>query len=258
MSWRGGGSVGDGGVDEEIDKLFTRLAEHAEAGAHKKALKACDDILKVSPGDPDAIAAKAVALLELTRYDAAVDCIVNAPEDVRSGLTFEHAYTLYRSNDVDGALRVLEASGEAAGGELRLLQLRAQLLYRGGRAAESAAIYEELFKVRPECSTIFRRGGSSRGCLRRASIDRPGVDVIRARGRPCLRGTPAPPSSSALDPRNTPTGARSESDGKNAFARPMFPFPSQSTSANLLVFPVISASSHSRLRPLAVAPRRGR
>ena len=150
MSWRGKAAAGGGAeesVDAGLDDLFTRLSEQVESGQHKKALKLCDDILKVSPGDADAIRCKVVALVELTRYDAAVEACDAAPADVRDDLAFEHAYSLYRSNDIDAALAVLEKN-KADEGSFRVLQLRAQLLYRDGRAEESARIYEELFTVR--------------------------------------------------------------------------------------------------------------
>lgn len=156
MSWRGkGGEAAEAtSVDSGLDDLFTRLSEQAEAGNHKKALKLCDDVLKVSPGDADAIACKVVALVELTRYDAAVECCAAAPQTVRDQLAFEHAYALYRSHDVDKALAVLEGEAAKDAGSFRVAQLRAQLLYRDGRAEESAKIYEELFTVRHGVTAI--------------------------------------------------------------------------------------------------------
>lgn len=160
MSWRGkvagGAAAAEGSVDAGLEDLFTRLSEQVDAGQHKKALKLCDDILRASPGDADAIACKVVALVELTRYDAAVECCAAAPPAVRDELAFEHAYSLYRSNDIEGALAVLEGTSGKEKGSFRATQLRAQLLYRDGRAEESARIYEELFTVRARPARTFR------------------------------------------------------------------------------------------------------
>jgi tetratricopeptide (TPR) repeat protein len=185
MAWRGKADpAADGGGPVDLEDLFTRLSEQVDAAQHKKALKLCDDLLKISPGDADAIACKVAALVELTRYDAAVECCTTAPPAVREVLAFEHAYALYRSNSIAGALAVLEGTCGKEKGSFRSQQLRAQLLYRDGRAEESAGIYEELFTVRARVRVYLR--------VARLSTN----EGTRARRRP-----PPPPTALQIDPQ---------------------------------------------------------
>lgn len=146
---RGAGAA-DAGPDGQLAELFARLQTAVDDQAHKKALKISESILEASPGDADATRCKVVALLELARYTDAVACVSAAEPSLRADLAFEHAYALYKSHHLSDALALLEAaSGNDDGPSFAATQLKAQLLYRDGRARESAEIYEKLFAVRP-------------------------------------------------------------------------------------------------------------
>lgn len=146
---RGAGAA-DAGPDGQLAELFARLQTAVDDQAHKKALKISESILEASPGDADATRCKVVALLELARYADAVACVSAAEPSLRADLAFEHAYALYKSHHLSDALALLEAtSGGDDGPSFPATQLKAQLLYRDGRARESAEIYEKLFAVRP-------------------------------------------------------------------------------------------------------------
>ena len=145
---RGAGAA-DAGPDGQLAELFARLQTAVDDQAHKKALKISESILEASPGDADATRCKVVALLELARYADAVACVSAAEPSLRADLAFEHAYALYKSHHLSDALALLEAtSGGDDGPSFAATQLKAQLLYRAGRARESAEIYERLFAVR--------------------------------------------------------------------------------------------------------------
>ena len=62
MSWRGASTGGgEPSVDAQLEELFTKLSECAEQGSHKRVLKCADDVLKISPGDADAVRCRVTA-----------------------------------------------------------------------------------------------------------------------------------------------------------------------------------------------------
>ena len=128
--------------DAALADLWARLSSATADRAHKKALKLADAILELLPGDLDATRCKVVALIELERHrDAVAACERHgAPDD----LAFERAYALYKSHDAPDALALLERVSSNPS----RTQLRAQLLHRAGRAAESADAYADLFETR--------------------------------------------------------------------------------------------------------------
>ena len=128
--------------DAALADLWARLSSATADRAHKKALKLADAILELLPGDGDATRCKVVALIELERHrDAVAACERHgAPDD----LAFERAYALYKSHDAPDALALLERVSSNPS----RTQLRAQLLHRAGRAAESADAYADLFETR--------------------------------------------------------------------------------------------------------------
>ena len=187
---RGAGAA-DAGPDGQLAELFARLQTAVDDQAHKKALKISESILEASPGDADATRCKVVALLELARYADAVSCVSAAEPSLRADLAFEHAYALYKSHHLSDALALLEAtSGGDDGPSFAATQLKAQLLYRAGRARESAEIYERLFAVRLDVRAIANRepiDPSTRHI--RGSVDGRSPDVLAS-----------PPAGASLPP----------------------------------------------------------
>ena len=150
MSWRGASTGGgEPSVDAQLEELFTKLSECAEQGSHKRVLKCADDVLKISPGDADAVRCRVTALIELQRF---ADCAETIEKDVvdaelRKELAFERAYALYKCGKTDDALRVLQTeTSEDERESTRAVQLEAQLMYRAGRHEEAATMYETLFR----------------------------------------------------------------------------------------------------------------
>ena len=153
-SWRGGKDAGgEPSVDAQLEDLFTKLSQAAEQGSHKRALKCADDVLKISPGDADAIRCRVTALIELQRF---ADCAATIEKDVaddalRRDLAFERAYALYKCGKVDESLRILQTETSQDEREsTRAMQLEAQLMHRAGRHGEAATIYETLFRDRAD------------------------------------------------------------------------------------------------------------
>ena len=140
-------------MDAQLEDLFTKLSQAVEQGLHKRALKCADDVLKISPGDADAIRCRVTALIELQRF---ADCAATIEKDVaddalRKDLAFERAYALYKCGKVDESLRILQTETSQDEREsTRAMQLEAQLMYRAGRHDETATIYEALFRDRAD------------------------------------------------------------------------------------------------------------
>lgn len=140
-------------MDAQLEDLFTKLSQAAEQGSHKRALKCADDVLKISPGDADAIRCRVTALIELQRF---ADCAATIEKDVaddalRRDLAFERAYALYKCGKVDESLRILQTETSQDEREsTRAMQLEAQLMHRAGRHGEAATIYETLFRDRAD------------------------------------------------------------------------------------------------------------
>ncbi len=88
--------------------------------------------MKIVPDDGDALAAKLIALIKLDKYFDAMALLGDFPAGLRRQFEFEEAYCLYRLNQHDAALSLLdrsEASGtndEAA--TTKMEQLRAQVV----------------------------------------------------------------------------------------------------------------------------------
>ena len=140
-------------MDAQLEDLFTKLSQAVEQGSHKRALKCADDVLKISPGDADAIRCRVTALIELQRF---ADCAATIEKDVaddalRKDLAFERAYALYKCGKVRvlGILQTETSQDERVDGAM----LQAQLMHRAGRHGEAATIY------RPVPRSRGRRGG---------------------------------------------------------------------------------------------------
>ena len=74
---RAAGASGDPALLCRAGELWRR------AGRHEKAAKAAGEALKIAPGDPRALAAKALALVCLDRHAEAIECCGPGPADPR-------------------------------------------------------------------------------------------------------------------------------------------------------------------------------
>ncbi|GIL73066.1 hypothetical protein Vretimale_4685 [Volvox reticuliferus] len=132
-------------LEQAFDKLNTCIKNQQ----HKKALKACDEILALAPGDEDALRCKVVAHMQLSEFQQAI-ALLRKPPLAALPLGFEKAYCLYRLGQIEEALTVAASSLSApdldAAGASRLLQLQAQLEYRRGRTRDCIHTYDKLFQ----------------------------------------------------------------------------------------------------------------
>ncbi|EFJ52129.1 hypothetical protein VOLCADRAFT_86969 [Volvox carteri f. nagariensis] len=132
-------------LEQAFDKLNTCIKNQQ----HKKALKACDEVLALAPGDVDALRCKVVAHMQLSEFQQALE-LLKKPALASQPLGFERAYCMYQLGHIDQALAVasqalsspdLDAAAAAA-----LLQLQAQLEYRRGRTRDCINTYDKLFQ----------------------------------------------------------------------------------------------------------------
>ncbi|KAG2499929.1 hypothetical protein HYH03_002216 [Edaphochlamys debaryana] len=132
-----------------LEQAFERLNTSIKNQQHKKALKACDEILAIAPGDADALRCKVVAHMQLSEFQQALSVLSKPPLSTQQ-LSFEKAYCQYRLGQIEEALAV---TGKAlADAELDpaaappLLQLQAQLQYRKGATKDCIHTYDRLFQ----------------------------------------------------------------------------------------------------------------
>ncbi|CAL5219381.1 g1203 [Coccomyxa viridis] len=135
--------MAEASLDAQLEGLYSRLDAQLKGGQFKKALKSSDDILKLSPGTKDAVACKAVILIELSRFEEAVEHIDGHAADFKE-LSFEKAYSLFRLQKFEEALAAVQQNPEDRA--VARLNLQAQLHYRMGGSAEAIRIYHQLFK----------------------------------------------------------------------------------------------------------------
>ncbi|KAL4423713.1 hypothetical protein ABPG75_001014 [Micractinium tetrahymenae] len=130
-------------AQEQLEAIFSRLDTAVKNGQAKKGIKAADEILKLAPGDQDALRCKAVLLIEAGRMEEALKLLGEPP--LAASMAFEKAYCLYRSGKLQEALAALSAV--PADKEVARLQLEAQIQYRLGNSKEAIALYSQLFRA---------------------------------------------------------------------------------------------------------------
>ena len=121
--------------------LFTQLETLLKSDNHEEAIPVCDQILAAAPGDEDALHAKVVSLIEMSKMDEALKLIEASPA-LATVCAFERAYCLYQLQREDEALKLLMPGG-AEPKESRELQLAGQIMYRQGKSAKAAAFFQQ-------------------------------------------------------------------------------------------------------------------
>ena len=135
-----------------LSSLFTTLNSQLDALHYADALRTCESILSLSPGDVDGLQIQLICLVKLDRLDAALRLLDQPIGDVGKKENtwgekwpFERAYVLYR-------LRRFEESWESMWkvpkGERKegWAHLEAQILYMSGKYGKALEAYERNFK----------------------------------------------------------------------------------------------------------------
>lgn len=127
-----------------IEDLFTSLNRHIQRSEFNLAVRVADQVLKIAPGDEDAIRCKVVALIKSDKIDDALSTIEVLSRKSPIDLAFYKAYCLYRQNKLDEALVSLKGHNENSSAML----LESQILFRLGKLDACVGIYQKLQKTK--------------------------------------------------------------------------------------------------------------
>ncbi|KAF8883293.1 hypothetical protein BD779DRAFT_1540534 [Infundibulicybe gibba] len=119
---------------ERLKRLFTSLCAQIDGGHFNNAVKTCDKILRIEPGDKDAIQTKLFVLLQTEAYDTALSLIDSNTEPS------DHAFEP-RGEGRDILSGIKEEKDEYHRG---FVHLEAQLNYREGSYQAAFDLYNEL------------------------------------------------------------------------------------------------------------------
>eukprot|EP00887_Chlorella_sp_A99_P004060 scaffold11.g4060.t1 len=142
--------------EEQLEQCFARLDTQLKAKQRKRALKTADEILRLAPGDGDAVRVKVVLHIELGNYEEALKVV--AEQGLEGELGFERAYCLYRQGKLEEAAAALPAAAADPSRQAAARLLEAQLAYRQGRYARAADLYGALLQQQGKA-----RGRGTRG-----------------------------------------------------------------------------------------------
>ncbi|KAK4679577.1 Signal recognition particle subunit SRP72 [Podospora pseudoanserina] len=119
------------------------IDDHAEALELATAAVRSDKIQ--GPDLASAQHTRVVALLKLDRYDDALRVIAEGGDALEKDCSFEKAYALYKTGDLEGAEAVLQKTGVDTGKSQRgLKHVAGQVAYRNEKFERAAAIYRDL------------------------------------------------------------------------------------------------------------------
>ncbi|KAL0035714.1 hypothetical protein WJX79_010267 [Trebouxia sp. C0005] len=124
--------------EDQVQALFTKLAPLIKGQQHKKAVRTIDSILKLQPGDQDAVKCKVAVLLEGSSFQEALEYINALPAN---SFQFEQAYALYRLNRLQDSLQILAQNMPDTPAKSLL---EAQLQHRLGNYTAAIATYNKL------------------------------------------------------------------------------------------------------------------
>ncbi|KZV35902.1 hypothetical protein F511_34344 [Dorcoceras hygrometricum] len=127
-----------------IEDLFTSLNRHIERSEFELAVKVSNQVLKIAPGDEDAIRCKVVALIKNDCIDDALLAIENCSKKSLIDFSFFKAYCLYRQNKLNEALECFKGKEENPAAML----LESQILFRLGKMDACVDIYQKLQRTK--------------------------------------------------------------------------------------------------------------
>ncbi|KAF2126061.1 hypothetical protein P153DRAFT_323041, partial [Dothidotthia symphoricarpi CBS 119687] len=122
-------------------KSLASLLAQTSLEDHDEILKAANAATKKSKTDLDAQHAKAVALLNLDRYEDALKVFDDAT-GLQERAQFEHAYALYKTGNATKAAEIAAQAAPDAGRGMK--HMLAQAAYRSENFAQAAKVYKEL------------------------------------------------------------------------------------------------------------------
>ncbi|XP_050314497.1 signal recognition particle subunit SRP72 [Anthonomus grandis grandis] len=129
--------------EKTIATQYAELNKFAQNEDYERALKAANKILGVAPHEFLALHCKVVCLVQLSKFEEAISLVNKNPEHLQK-LIFEKAYCYYRLNKHQEALAIIDnGAGEL---DLRVKELKAQILYRIENYEQANLVYQDLIK----------------------------------------------------------------------------------------------------------------
>ncbi|KAF7974660.1 hypothetical protein HWV62_11548 [Athelia sp. TMB] len=130
-------------VPERLKRLFTSLCAQIDGGHFVNAVKTCDKILRLAPGDKDALQTKLFLLLQTEQYDAALSLIASGNDEKHIYAKTYSLYRLQREAEATEGLDALKAEDDEDL-ERGAIHLEAQLNYRRGSYQTAFDLYNDL------------------------------------------------------------------------------------------------------------------
>ncbi|TNN67131.1 Signal recognition particle subunit SRP72 [Liparis tanakae] len=133
--------MASGGVS--VASLWTEVNRCGQNGDFTRALKAVTKILQENRDDVTALHCKTVCLVQTGSFKEALNVMNTHSKVLGSDVVFEKAYSEYRLNRVESALKTIEAAPEQTD---KLKELYGQVLYRLERYDDCKSVYTDLIR----------------------------------------------------------------------------------------------------------------
>ena len=124
-----------------LSKMFTQLKLAGEDGDYDYGLEVIEEILRLSPNDPDALACRVTCLIHTSSFEEALSLIDSIGGD--KSFVYEKAYCLYKLEQYQKSLQCLQALPQVERKSRRALDLESQVYYRLGNFTSSAQGFQE-------------------------------------------------------------------------------------------------------------------
>uniref|UniRef100_A0A8C2ZEI8 Signal recognition particle subunit SRP72 n=1 Tax=Cyclopterus lumpus TaxID=8103 RepID=A0A8C2ZEI8_CYCLU len=134
-------NMASGGVS--VASLWTEVNRCGQNGDFTRALKAVTKILHENRDDVTALHCKTVCLVQTGSFKEALNVMNTHSKVLGSDVVFEKAYSEYRLNRVESALKTIEAAPEQTD---KLKELYGQVLYRLERYDDCKSVYTDLIR----------------------------------------------------------------------------------------------------------------
>ncbi|KAI2801867.1 Signal recognition particle core component [Blomia tropicalis] len=130
-------------LDVTLSNSFADLKRFENNGEYEKALRTTNKILELSKDNQKAIHCKVVSLIQLNKFEEALNFLDKLDDEIKSKLNFEKAYCEYRLNKVDEALKTIKNSDSD---DFGVKELEIQALYRVEEHEKCYSNYIDLIK----------------------------------------------------------------------------------------------------------------
>ncbi|CAG0915611.1 unnamed protein product [Notodromas monacha] len=126
---------------QDLSVAYAELAKFTQSRENERVIKTCNKILNENPGEFEVWKCKVVAYLQLSKFQDVVSTVERSK--FAKELAFECAYAHYRLNNLSEALETLSGQDES---QLKIMELKGQILYRLERFKDCQQVYKRLIR----------------------------------------------------------------------------------------------------------------